>query len=139
MDTAFRHTLQFHHRVVILGTDSPTLPPRYVEAAFDALKTHPVVISPAEDGGYVLLGMSERVYPVFSDDIPWGHSTVLEKTLEALSALSLNYHLLPPWYDVDHPEDVTRLHLELKDLRDRGEVYPRRTLEVLETLNLEAI
>ena len=67
-----------------------------------------MVLGPAEDGGYVLIGM-RRVIPAIFEDIPWGSDQVLTRTLEALAADGLSYSLLDRLWDVDRPEDLARL------------------------------
>jgi uncharacterized protein len=91
---------QRHERIVLMGTDSPTLPAEYVKQAFDALEKQPVVIGPSHDGGYYLLGLSAWIPEVFKA-ISWGTEKVLEQTVRKLRGLNLEYHLLPQWYDVD--------------------------------------
>jgi len=134
MEYAFRVTLAEHERVVIIGTDSPTLPLDYLDAAFKALETYPVVLGPAEDGGYVLLGMSQQLYSIFPEDMPWGHSTVLERTVQCLNAMGVDFLTLRPWYDVDHPEDVQRLYTELAAHRGEDPYFHSRTFEVLRAI-----
>jgi uncharacterized protein len=90
--------------VVFLGTDSPTLPLEYVADAFASLETADVVLGPATDGGYYLLGCARRLPPIF-ERITWSSSSVLADTIAALNDLQWRMSLLPPWYDVDTPDD----------------------------------
>jgi uncharacterized protein len=115
--------------VVVLGTDSPSLPPALVDAAFEALTRVPVVLGPACDGGYYLLGLRGCVPPIF-DDVPWGTGSVLTDTLAALRAAGQRYELLPFWYDVDRPADLTLLKAHLPTL----EVPPRHAAALLAEL-----
>jgi rSAM/selenodomain-associated transferase 1 len=94
-----------YRRVVVVGSDTPTLPLEYVEQAFDELRTCPVVFGPAYDGGYYLLGLSALREELF-DGIPWGTSAVL---VESLRRVGWQARLLPAWYDVDRPEDLSHL------------------------------
>lgn len=112
MHAAFAEELAGDASVVVLGTDSPTLPPALVDAAFDALDEVPVVVGPACDGGYYLLGARGSVPPVF-EAMPWGTGQVLTRTLRALQAAGVDYRLLPFWYDVDRPEDLDLLRAHL--------------------------
>ena len=105
-------------RIVVLGADSPTLPVEYVEQAFAALETSDVVIGPAFDGGYYLVGSSKEV-PLF-DDIPWSSPHVLVKTIERLQGASARLALLPPWYDVDTADDWAMLCGHVRALRLAG-------------------
>jgi uncharacterized protein len=95
-------------RVVVIGSDSPTLPGDFVERAFSLLNECECVIGPAEDGGYYLLGMRGQALDLFSD-IAWSGPTVLEETLRRLDRLGAKRHLLPAWYDVDTADDWERL------------------------------
>jgi rSAM/selenodomain-associated transferase 1 len=105
--------------VVFLGTDSPTLPLDYTIDAFARLDTADVVLGPATDGGYYLLGCARRVPPIF-DGIAWGTSRVLGRTVACLSDPQWRLSLLPPWYDVDTPDDWAMLCGHLAALRRSG-------------------
>jgi rSAM/selenodomain-associated transferase 1 len=105
--------------VVFIGTDSPTLPVAYVEQAFAALEHCDVVLGPAMDGGYYLLGCGRRVPPIF-DEMPWSGRCVLAETVARLSDPSWRLALLPPWYDVDTADDWTMLRGHLAALRRAG-------------------
>ena len=101
-------------RVVLLGSDSPTLPVEYVERAFRLLKEVPVVLGPSDDGGYYLIGAAGQVPPIF-DDIAWSSEAVWGQTTNRLRSLGQDFRELPPWYDVDDEEDLRRLKNELSD------------------------
>lgn len=94
--------------VILIGNDCPALDGDYMALAHAALQRHPVVIGPAEDGGYVLLGL-RRVDATLFSDLPWGTDQVLALTRERLHQLSWDYQLLPVLWDVDRPEDLPRL------------------------------
>jgi len=93
---------------IIVGTDAPTLPPRLLQAAADALKEHPVVFAPANDGGYVLVGAREGAR---FEGVRWSTEHALADSLRA----NPGARLLEPWYDVDTPADldILRAHLAL--------------------------
>ena len=105
-------------RVVLLGSDSPTLPVEYVERAFDLLKEVPVVLGPSDDGGYYLIGAAGRV-PLIFDDIAWSSEGVWEQTIRRLRALGRDFRELPSWYDVDDEDDLRRLRKELSEESSR--------------------
>ena len=63
--------------------------------------------------------------------MPWGQSTVFERTTQCLEALDVDYVTLSPWYDVDHPQDVSRLYQELAGPDVQERVQPSRTFQVL--------
>ena len=69
-----------------------------------------MVVGPAEDGGYVLLGLRRSIKELFVD-VPWGTDRVLRLTLERLQGLDLPYTTLPDRWDVDRAEDLSRLAL----------------------------
>ena len=97
-------------RVVIIGSDCPELTPGIIEAGFDILDEKDVVIGPAKDGGYYLLGM-KKPHPFLFKDKEWGSDAVFEDTVADLMHNRLSYGRLPELSDVDTIYD---LHL-LKD------------------------
>jgi rSAM/selenodomain-associated transferase 1 len=105
--------------VVFTGADSPTLPPAHVEQAFAELERADVVLGPAADGGYCLLGCGRRVPPIFGG-IAWGTSAVLAQTVARLADPAWRLALLPPWYDVDTPDDWALLRGHVAALRRAG-------------------
>ena len=105
-------------RVVVIGTDSPTLPAALIARAFDDLTHADLVLGPATDGGYYLVGCRRRL-PVF-DGIAWSRETVLAETVARLADPRWNLSLLPPWYDVDTPEDWAVLRGHVRALRRAG-------------------
>lgn len=100
-------------QVVIVGTDCPVLSLDMVEKSFDLLeKGREVVITPAEDGGYVMLGLSAQKRQIFAA-LPWGSGQVLAATEEILRQQGSDYVLQPSLWDVDREEDVLRLRAEM--------------------------
>ncbi len=87
-------------RVVLIGSDSPTLPVLLVREAFSQLESHDVVLGPSDDGGYYLIGAAGQVPAVF-DQITWSTPRVWPQTIERLEHAGVRYFVLPPWYDVD--------------------------------------
>ena len=96
-------------RVVVIGADCPGLTVGVLVAAFAALSRHDLVLGPATDGGYYLLGLSREAPSIFSE-IPWGSAEVLAATLARAEALALSIQLLEPLADVDRPEDLRHFH-----------------------------
>jgi len=99
-------------RVVAVNSDGPTLPAEYVERAVAMLANSDVVLGPAEDGGYYLIGMRQKQPGLFTD-IAWSSSRVAVQTLERAAAAGLTVAQLPSWYDVDTPAELERLRAEL--------------------------
>lgn len=94
--------------VCAIGTDSPGLTTKALKRAFALLREDPVVLGPARDGGYYLIGMREWRPELFRD-IPWSTSRVLGETLEAARRTGIAARLLPALSDVDTAEDWERL------------------------------
>jgi rSAM/selenodomain-associated transferase 1 len=105
--------------ILIVGTDSPTLPLGFLEQAFYALEQADIVLGPATDGGYYLVGCTRRIPPIF-DDIAWSSAKVLAETVARLVEPSWRLALLPPWYDVDTLDDWRMLCGHLAALRRAG-------------------
>jgi len=104
--------------VVMVDSDSPTLPLAFLSEALDRLRGTPeveasdLVMIPSEDGGYCLIGL-RRPAPTLFEHMPWSTGEVVPRTLERAEALGLAVHLLPAWWDVDTPEDLRRLRQSL--------------------------
>lgn len=121
--------------VVMMGTDSPTLPIDFIRKAFDLLRAHEVVVGPSHDGGYYLVGFRKNIPPLFNS-MPWGSDRVFSATLERINHLKLKCALLPFWYDVDTPADLKLLAAHLHYLRKQGVGHAvSETARILETLN----
>lgn len=103
-----------HDCAIMVNGDSPTLPTAFVAEAIAALREpgDRVVLGPARDGGYYLVGL-KRPHRRLFEDIAWSTSEVLACTLRRAAEISLPVVRLPPWYDVDEPEDLLRLQAEL--------------------------
>ena len=95
-----------YEKAIIIGSDMFDLNQKDLETAFDALQTNQLVIGPATDGGYYLLGMKELNKEIFQNK-NWGTSTVLEETLADLK--QKNYVLLEERNDVDYFEDIKEI------------------------------
>jgi hypothetical protein len=93
--------------VVFFGADTPDLALAHVDAAVEALASHPVAIGPAEDGGYYLIAMREPL-PELLTDMPWSTAEVLPETLRRLDRLGIAPALLEGLADCDRPEDLAR-------------------------------
>ena len=120
-------------RLVIIGTDHPTLPSAFIAQAFEALaQPQAVSIGPSDDGGFYLLGMND-FYPELFHDMRYSHADVFAQTLARAARTQAHLTVLPPWYDVDTPESLHRLVAEL----DGGAVEVPHTRRVLAGLDLE--
>lgn len=130
MEHALRTELaQGAQAVIIVGTDSPTLPVRYLQGAMAQLTggAAQVVLGPASDGGYYLIGASQPMPELFADGMKWGTSSVLPTTLQRLREHQrqhpkLRCHLLPFFYDVDTPSDLRLLREHLQFSQNKGRI-----------------
>ena len=93
--------------VIFFGADTPDLQPHHVAAAVRGLATQEVVIGPAADGGYYLIGMRNS-WPELFRDMPWSTERVLPETLARLDRLGIEPLLLQTLSDCDRPEDLVR-------------------------------
>jgi rSAM/selenodomain-associated transferase 1 len=96
--------------VLVIGTDCPGLTPVLLRSAADILRGwSDVVLLPAEDGGYVLIGM-RRAHPALFGSMPWGTGCVLGETRQRLMQLGLRWQEPALLWDLDLPADLDRLH-----------------------------
>lgn len=91
----------------LIGSDSPDLPKEYIELGFSMLDEHDLVLGPALDGGYYLIGMRRPEQAIF-DDMNWGGRDVLNETLERATEIGMRTYLLPSWYDIDSEAELGR-------------------------------
>ncbi len=90
-----------HHGAILLNSDSPTLPRSILRAAVDAVRCDDnVTLSPAADGGYMLIGLS-RQHPALFADIPWSTADVYRLTVERAMRIGLPVREVAGWYDID--------------------------------------
>lgn len=102
---------------VLIGSDCPALRPADMRAAFAALRAGAdVVLAPAEDGGYPLIGL-KRVSMALFEDMPWGGPGVLAETRARAAGLGWSVTLLRTLWDVDRPRDVARLRRAKPSIR----------------------
>lgn len=120
-------------RVCLIGTDSPHLPQEYIKSAFLQLERHEVVVGPAADSGYYLIGLCGVVPPIF-EGIAWGTPEVLPRTLRRLTEKEYSYALLPFWYDIDEPRDLELLRAHLPVLLRESPGCCARTGKFLQTI-----
>jgi len=97
-------------RHVLIGSDVPNLNSEILAEAFDALKNSDLVLGPAEDGGYYLIGLAPTAPPGLFDGVPWGTEDVLSATLANARHLKLSVHQLQPLPDVDVVSDLGYWH-----------------------------
>jgi uncharacterized protein len=102
-----------HAGVILINSDSPTLPLAILQAAVEAVKSGDcVALSPAHDGGYTLIGLSKPHAHLFAN-IPWSTSAVYDLTVARAQEMKLPVIALPCWYDIDDAETLQMLDDEL--------------------------
>lgn len=109
MYRALARALRLHRVALLIGTDCPALGSRDLRRAARLLRgACSVVLAPAEDGGYVLIG-ARRLSPALFGGVAWGGGRVLQQTARGLRAAGLRWRALRTLWDVDRPEDLDRL------------------------------
>jgi len=101
-------------RVVIVGTDCPGLSASLMRRAFEELEQASLVLGPARDGGYYLIGLQDPAPPLF-ENMPWGTDGLFVRTVNRAREISLSTALLIPLDDVDRPEDLPVWESAIKD------------------------
>lgn len=114
LDNALTHCLSGEFdQAVVINSDGPTLPAVHVTQAFILLNRVEVVLGPAEDGGYYLIGLIHP-QPRLLREVQMSTPTVLQDTLTLVEEVGLRAALLPTWYDIDTASDLQRLKAELR-------------------------
>ena len=105
--------------VVLIGSDSPSLPTEYIVDAFQAISNSAVdvVMGPATDGGYYLLGLKEP-QPRLFERISWGTSVVADETREQATRHGLSLSEVSSWYDLDSESDLSFLDADVSSTSD---------------------
>ena len=106
-------------RVIIIGTDCPGLNADLLKSAFQTLHSHDLVLGPAIDGGYYLIGL-RRFIPELFVGISWGTAEVLQQTVNIANKLGVSVGYLPPLADIDRPEDLPVWERIRDELNDRS-------------------
>lgn len=105
-----KHAFEFvfklgHSKVIIIGSDCPTISSQYLKEAEQALNTKDVVFGPSEDGGYYLLGM-KKIIPALFENQPWSTDQLLKNSIHKIEQLQLSHYLLSMLNDIDTLEDL---------------------------------
>ena len=116
MYNAFEVTLQTSEHVVLIGTDCPTLEKEDLTQALLALQhQHDIAISPATDGGYVLIALSKVNQQRLFENITWGSDEVMGQTFERITCLNYRFAPLRPHSDIDYASDLQNLDTPLRE------------------------
>ncbi len=114
LTSVFAHFAEGHQRrIIAFNSDSPHLPRSVLEAAFETLAAHDVVVGPTHDGGYYLVGAKACHTTLFAGD-GMGTSSALERLLSRAQALELSVGFADRFYDIDVADDLSRLAQELR-------------------------
>ena len=116
------------HKAVVLGSDSPHLPPQRLAEALGALDSADLALGPTEDGGYYLLALRKFAPEIFAG-VEWGTARVFQQTRRAAERAGFRVTALEPFYDLDHWED-------LQSLVACGATGARRTLALVRGLGV---
>jgi rSAM/selenodomain-associated transferase 1 len=126
LDTA----LQKYSYAIVIGTDCPALTASYLQEALDNLRQGKnAVLGPAQDGGYVLMGVRQS-HPRLFSGVAWGTASVLNETRARLAALNWQWQELAEQWDIDRPEDLSRLEIffaESPENGNRDQIPPAKT------------
>ena len=107
MADALSFVLSLHQKALIIGSDCPGLTPEILDAGYRSLDEKDIVLGPADDGWYYLLGCSE-LHPAVFANIKWSTSSVLDQTIEKIKEANLSFCLLEKLHDIDTAEDWNR-------------------------------
>ena len=128
-------------KILLVGSDSPTLPISYISQALTLLDSRNIVIGPSTDGGYYLISFSAEALattiPHVFENIAWSTAEVFQQTVARICAAEATFGLLPPWYDIDRAEDLAFLQAHISAMRLAGDtVQAIRTESLLTKLFL---
>jgi rSAM/selenodomain-associated transferase 2/rSAM/selenodomain-associated transferase 1 len=133
MANAFREAFEKGaQHVVLMGTDCPGTTSQIIRDAFDGLDENDVVLGPANDGGYYLIGLRRHVEELFVG-VPWGTDEVMKETMHIAESRGCSVGLLEALIDVDTPEDLSAW--ESEERRGRKETHEERISIIIPALN----
>ena len=92
-------------KVILIGSDTPELDEVILSSAYRLLDHHDVVLGPANDGGYYLIGMNRSIPSLFNNKV-WGENQVLRDTLQEIKQMNISFKLLPELIDIDTLDDL---------------------------------
>lgn len=123
LERAFGLMLRDHTAALIIGIDSPLLPPRILRIAIRELILCDAVLGPCPDGGYYLIGLRRLRVGIFRD-IRWGSAFAFHDTLQNLLGRDYSCSILPPFADLDRPRDFRQLATVLARSRAERHLAP---------------
>lgn len=111
---------------IIIGTDLPGLPRQRLDEACAALRTSDAVLGPTVDGGFYLIGLRRCPQGLLAR-VPWSSPDTFPRALDGLRAARLSTDVMPPWFDIDDPDDLRKLRRLIR----RGEIQAPETARVM--------
>lgn len=106
MFRAISKSLSHYRKVILVGSDCPQIDTDYLRCALLALDHEPLVLGPAADGGYVLIGATAIQATLF-EGVSWGTEAVFAETVQRIEAQGIGWSQLEPLADIDRPEDLS--------------------------------
>ena len=122
---------------ILIGSDSPTIRQATLDDAYSALAENDVVLGPALDGGYYLVGMSAAHVGIF-EGIEWSTPAVWTQTVARIDRLGLRYFALPEFFDVDEHSDLGRLRRDILEVDEDGDSFHRLLTVLAQCLEVHA-
>jgi rSAM/selenodomain-associated transferase 1 len=126
MERILSRALDQYAFAIAVGTDAPGLPAALLGAARHALASADAVLGPSDDGGFYLIGLRRCPSDLLAE-LPWSVDQTFERTIERLRTYGLRTAVLPRWFDVDRPTDLSRL----RALLATGRVVAPETARIL--------
>jgi rSAM/selenodomain-associated transferase 1 len=124
MANAFEFAARQYSNLLMIGTDSPTFPPEFIEQSFEFIENGAeLVLGKSADGGFYLIAM-KRNFPGLFEAIEWSSPRVFDQISANIKKLKISVRQIPDWYDVDTIEDLRRLRDELSQSETAPETAP---------------
>ena len=108
MENAIQESLKRAERIILIGSDCVLYSKSYLSIALKTLGNNQVVLGPAKDGGYVLIGV-KQIHPTLFSNIEWGSDNVLDITVHKIQEANLEFELLSELWDIDTESDIELL------------------------------
>ncbi|QQS67749.1 MAG: TIGR04282 family arsenosugar biosynthesis glycosyltransferase [Chlorobiota bacterium] len=96
-------------KVIVIGSDSPTLPISYLTDCFNNLDNYDVVFGETDDGGYYCVGSSVFHSEIFNESLMFSTDTLLNNTIDKCNELNISFYIGKRWYDIDDYQDLKTL------------------------------
>jgi rSAM/selenodomain-associated transferase 1 len=122
-----------YNKVVLIGSDLPSLPSGIISQAFQKLDSNDCVIGPSRDGGYYLIALKNPL-PTLFQGLVWSSSSVYNKTIKFLDKTGVTYFRLPELADIDTAEELISFYQDLKEETTNKFDFPRHSWEIVQKL-----